>query len=186
MSPEDFNKVMTLLVQQYPYTECFSINSFVVFDHDDKLETSNAGMLYADWEAGYYWARDWVNGGAKKGEVKLEYAFLAVQHNSTVTKLDGSEVCEDYYIVLADKVSCDSCPDKCIRTNTRVVAWCSEALSNIMREFYRFKKFRLADNSLVWSTEDRLDEAGIAWNDWVDEVVYHFGNVDNLVFRAGS
>ena len=183
MSPEEFNKVMTLLVQQYPYTECFSINAFVVFDHDEKLEASNAGMLYEDYEAGYYWARDWVNGGAKKGDVKLEYAFLAVQHNSTVSKLDGSEVCEDYYLVLADKVSCDACPEKCIRTNTRVIAACSTALSNIMMEFYRFKKFSIGGGQYVWSTEDRLAEAGIQWLEYTDQVELQFGNVDNLTYN---
>jgi len=106
MDIKDFLNVLRSLVMAWPY-EPGRLNTFTLFDQMAELETENISMTREDWQEGFFWARKWVNNGAKPGTHKKEYGLLAVEVKQF--RLVGSDCLEAIYPVYLNVLNLESC-----------------------------------------------------------------------------
>lgn len=83
------------------------LESFVVMNDRDQLSAANLGMQYEDYLEGYMWSRDWVEGGADPGELRVEYPVLVVETKTSIRQsLERRDESVLVYISVMDTPKC--------------------------------------------------------------------------------
>lgn len=157
---DQLKAIFSLIVQAYPYGKG-QPNSFSVLEDLSLFSTSNHGKIYADYVNGDFWARDWVNGGARRDSLKVEYPLLVLEMK-TIKYPNGLKKAGCYEVFLAC-VDNHGCPE-CKYTETELSKIMESTLRNIVLELMEFKEYDVEQDGETWKgwyTEKQLQQLGI-------------------------
>ena len=80
--------------------------SFATIDRLEQLNTTNLEKVYSDYTKGYFWARAWEAGGAKRDELCVEWPLLYLEHKRSTMDRFGC-VSHTIFAGIAEQVPCD-------------------------------------------------------------------------------
>lgn len=154
MTTTDFFKILRTIVEAWPYSKTGRLNTLSLFDTKSDLDTPNLNMGYRDYEGGFFWSRAWVNQGAVQGNVRKEYAILAVEiKTANLTDLDCRETIVPVYLNVLNQEDCLPSRYAVDELNQKTMVGVLEQL----KEFNRFTVNYTAGGSVdMWLHPDQV------------------------------
>lgn len=110
MTLESIRAIFKQMVIDMMYGD-LQVNSFVNITSDPKIREQSFGASYEDYQAGDFWARDWVNQGADPGTIAGTFPVLFYENRRVEMYLNQDEQSDRVYVnlLLLDKFELGCC-----------------------------------------------------------------------------
>lgn len=89
-----------------------SVNGFAVVSSRNNPLQDNAQSTFADFERGYFWARDWYNSGAQRDTLQREFPLLLMEIGDTTIRDNGRKIKITIAVLESEKDECPEGPAK--------------------------------------------------------------------------
>lgn len=152
------------IVIAFPYHKERRLNTFGYVDRVSDLNAENLQKNYEQFDAGYFWSREWVNSGAERSTIKTDYDLLFVENKQmTVLNLYKTPVPVTYkiFITIASPVKCDDCKERTweqIDRDNRIM------MVMVLQELFKFQLYEITIGSgedaeviVKWMTPTQAD-----------------------------
>ena len=150
---KDILNIFKTLVQTYPIQERKALNTFALITNGDIFNSKNLDKNFNDYKQGFYWSRDWVNKGASKDNIDVQYPILGIENKVVALTLaygtdESLENSFDFSLILVDKVERKI---QKARTEDMVYEDLQETMLNVLNEFRSVALFKNpADGKEYW------------------------------------
>lgn len=160
----DKNILISIFLQiskDMAYEAGLQINSFGVLDDPPDLVHDSFGFSYDDYNNGEFWSRVWEGNGADPAKVKGDFPVLFVEEGPTeISCIEETGYTVTWYIMVLDKILCETCPPEIVRTPLQVKANTWLMLRRWIAELVTYKYYQVDDNgdlSDQWLSAGRAD-----------------------------
>jgi hypothetical protein len=170
------------LVKTFPYEERQSINTFSVISDGAIFNKTNLDKVYQDYQEGFFWSRDWVNSGASKANLSVQYPILGIENKVVKLSLDaGASIPKShkFSILLVDTID-RKCG--CARSEDMVYEDLLETLTALLEEFRTIRLFSDGGNK-YWLPVSHGEFLGFV-EDECEEIINYLANTDIEIFPA--
>lgn len=151
MRIEDFYQMVRQVVIDMDYNPPYLVNSFAVVDQVPDIRHTSFGYNMEDYQAGRFWSRSWVNGGADVSQMCGEFPALFIENRIVTQDCPNSQDVEAVlWFVLVDKIKCEGCPPSILRTGSALKEYLRDSLRSILAEFYTYQLFEIDGNPVTW------------------------------------
>ena len=161
MNRKDIIDVARQIIIDMAYDPALQINTFAMVDDGIDLKHASFGKSYEDYNEGRFWSRTWVNSGADSSKVQGEWPLLFLEQRTLdLPCIDSNEMTLHFYFVLADKITCDSCPPELSRTSDQVLVNTLIMLRRFFKELVTYRHYTYVkdgENLQTWATEGRMN-----------------------------
>jgi len=139
INPETFKAILLQIVKDVGYEAGLRVNAYASVDNFPDLRAPAFGKSYEDALEGRYWSRDWHHGGKDSANMVAEFPALFVEWRNVElghpSDLEGST---PFNLYLVDKIVCDTCPDRDLRTPEYLTSTTNRTLRMVLRELYSY------------------------------------------------
>lgn len=162
MDKNIIKEIFRNLVITWPNIVCSQINTFFIIDDGSEFETENLKATYNDYLKGEFWSRDWVTAGANPETLCKQYPILGIEQKKVLAdEIFAKEFCYEYWVVIADKGSCEECNEECNRTKDEVDNDLYKNAILLLNELKKYKEFTVNKNGLtfiLWGTAEEMEK----------------------------
>lgn len=166
----------SVAIHHSPDDLCGRLNTFAVVDQMTQLNADNAEMTRKHYEEGYFFSRDWYNGGADPNKIAKEYDMLIVRGLSIEpyrTDTDSKKWVYPLHLNVVGQLRCEFCPEGCIDTKEGRRLQVAQTLQQVIDELLTYQKYNVTpatgDPFTAWASTAQA-AALIGNGTWTDAV----------------
>lgn len=140
---EDILLIFRSIVIAFPWHNKRRLNTYALVDNIRDLNAENLQKNYEQFDAGYFWAREWVDSGASRDTLKTDYDLLFLEcKQMTILDLfrNPKPVSYKIFITIASPVKCN---DGTERSWEQVDRDNREMMVMVLTELYTVKLYEI-------------------------------------------
>ena len=146
------------IVINFPDLPCKRINTFSILIDGDNFFSDNMEMNYKNYLAKEFWSRSWVNKGADENNLSKEYPVLTLEQK-ILTREDPFSLkeCLEFWVIIADKIDCPSCPMECHRTINQIDRDLFDMARIYLNELSTYSQYQIDESYFLFVSEGQLN-----------------------------
>jgi len=161
INPDTFKAILLQIVKDVGYEAGLRLNAYASVDNFPDLRAPAFGKSYEEYLAGRYWSRDWYNGGKDSAKMVAEFPALFVEWRDVELEHPADlEGATPFNLYLVDKIECETCPDRELRTPEYLTRSTNRTLRMVLRELYTYGLYEVDRGGTItweWLSKGRAD-----------------------------